>query len=128
MTRFSITLDQAINFIILSLKASKGGEIFIPKIPSFNINDLAKAVCENCTTTFDGIKAGEKLHEEMISIYDSVNTIEFDNYYIILQNIKDSRNYKNSKFVVENFSYSSNNNKKFLSINNLKKLISSFNY
>jgi UDP-N-acetylglucosamine 4,6-dehydratase len=128
MTRFSITLDQAINFIILSLKASKGGEIFIPKIPSFNITDLAKAVCEKCTTTFDGIKAGEKLHEEMISIYDSVNTIEFDNYYIILQNIKDSRNYKNSKFVVENFSYSSNNNKQFLSINNLKKLISSFNY
>jgi UDP-N-acetylglucosamine 4,6-dehydratase (inverting) len=128
MTRFSITLDQAINFIILSLKASKGGEIFIPKIPSFNITDLAKAVCEKCTTTFDGIKAGEKLHEEMISIYDSVNTIEYDNYYIILQNIKDSRNYKNSKLVVENFSYSSNNNKQFLSINNLKKLISSFNY
>ena len=128
MTRFSITLDQAINFIILSLKMSRGGEIFIPKIPSYNIMDLAKAVCQNCEITISGIKTGEKLHEEMISAYDSFNTIEFDKHYIILQNIKDSINYKNSRIVKENFSYTSNSNKEFLSINNLKKLISNFNY
>ena len=124
MTRFNITLDEAIDFVIWSLINSKGGEIFVPKIPSFYIVDLAKAVRQDCKFNFIGIRQGEKLHEEMISVNDSINTVDLGKCYAIL-NDSNFNFYKNCKFVKENFNYRSDTNQSFLNILELKKIISS---
>jgi len=110
-----------------------GGEIFIPKIPSYRILDLAKAISPNAKLRFIGIRPGEKLHEEMITVSDSINTVEFDEYYVILPNsiylswnIKDfikKSNKKIGKYCKYGFSYASNTNKDFLSVNEIRKFI-----
>jgi len=123
MTRFNITLSECINLVILSLTSSMGGEIFVPKIPSFYVYDLAKAISNDCKITFTGIRPGEKLHEEMISIYDSYNTIELSDHYIILQNLNYLKNYKKYRLLDENFSYRSDLNKIFLSKDDLRLII-----
>ena len=87
MTRFWITLDEAVNFVLMAFETMQGGEIFVPKIPSMKITDLAKAIAPNCEFDIIGIRPGEKLHESMISIDDSYNTLEFKNYFIILPSI-----------------------------------------
>ncbi len=87
MTRFWITLDEAVNFVLMAFETMQGGEIFVPKIPSMKITDLAKAIAPNCEFDIIGIRPGEKLHESMISIDDSYNTLEFNNYFIILPSI-----------------------------------------
>ena len=130
MTRFSITLDEGVNFVISSLKNMYGGEIFIPKIPSFKITDLANAISNNIKLKIIGLRPGEKLHEEMITESDAINTIEFKDYYII---VSDSEfNNVNKQFYLKknkgkpckrDFSYNSKNNKKFLNVNELRKLI-----
>ena len=84
MTRFSITLDEGVKFVINSLNKMYGGEIFIPKIPSFKITDLANAISSKIKLKIVGLRPGEKLHEEMITESDSINTIEFKHYYIIV--------------------------------------------
>ena len=131
MTRFSISLQEGVNFVIKSLAEMWGGEIFIPKIPSYNILDLAKAVNPKATIKLIGIRSGEKLHEEMLTKSDSFNSIENNDHYVILPSfdylswdkekyIKEKKlNYKNCK----PHSYNSDNNKFFLGINELKKLI-----
>jgi UDP-N-acetylglucosamine 4,6-dehydratase len=124
MTRFNITLDEAIDFVMWSLINSKGGEIFVPKIPSFYIVDLAKAVRQDCKFNFIGIRQGEKLHEEMISVNDSINTVDLGKFYAIL-NDSSFNFYKNCKFVKKNFNYRSDTNQFFLNIMELKKIISS---
>ena len=84
MTRFNITIDEAIKFVLKSMKEAFGGEIFIPKIPSYRIIDVAKAVNSKCKFELIGIRPGEKLHEEMITASDSYNSLELKDYYVIL--------------------------------------------
>ena len=134
MTRFNITLQEGVDFVLRHLETMWGGELFIPKIPSFKILDLAKAIAPRCKHKIVGIRPGEKLHEEMITITDAMNTIEFDDYFAILP---DSRliqwdinkflltsNNKQGYFCKDGFSYNSGTNQKFLSIKEIKELIS----
>jgi UDP-N-acetylglucosamine 4,6-dehydratase (inverting) len=125
MTRFSINMNEAIQFVIMALANSKGGEIFVPKIPSFYITDLAKAVGPNCKIKITGIREGEKLHEEMISKNESYRTVDMGNYYAILTG-HIFKYYKNYKCLDSNFAYKSNTNKNFLTIGQLKKIIEDF--
>lgn len=131
MTRFNITLEEAVRFVLDSLRIMKGGEIFVPKIPSFRVIDLAKAFDPNKKIKIIGMRPGEKLHEEMVSVGDSINTIEFKNSYIICpqsENIHWNKNLhlknkKGSKKLKENFSYNSGTNDNFLSVNQIKDLL-----
>ena len=125
MTRFNITINDAIELVMHAINDSYGGEIYIPKIPSYNIMDLAEAISPKSKKKFIGIRPGEKLHEEMISINDSANTFDFKKYYKIINdpNHKIYTQKKKSKKVADNFSYNSGTNKFFLSINELRKLI-----
>jgi UDP-N-acetylglucosamine 4,6-dehydratase len=84
MTRFWISLDQGVEFVIGCIERMEGGELFVPKIPSMRIVDLARAIAPDCTLDFVGIRPGEKIHEVMITEDDSRNTVEFDAYYAIL--------------------------------------------
>ena len=118
MTRFNITLKESVNFVINSLNKMKGGEIFVPKIPSYKILDVLKSIDNKAKYKVIGIRPGEKIHEELITESDSINTLEYKNYFVILPS------YKKNKLQNKNiFSYNSKNNKKFLSIKTLKKLI-----
>tara|TARA_Y100000590_G_C15700923_1_gene1006750 strand:- start:1279 stop:2283 length:1005 start_codon:yes stop_codon:yes gene_type:complete len=130
MTRFNITLKEGVNFVLFALKESIGQEIFVPKLPSYNIMDLANAVSPNIKTKIIGIRKGEKLHEEMITISDSYNTLETKKYYIVLpSNLKNSKKYLkkyNAKRLKKPFSYNSFDNIKKLSVNDIKKLLKSY--
>jgi UDP-N-acetylglucosamine 4,6-dehydratase (inverting) len=134
MTRFSITLEQGVNFVIDCLQNMWGGELFIPKIPSYRILDVAAAVVPNCKINYIGLRPGEKMHEEMITAADSYNTIEFEKYYVILPSVHDFLKWKikdflnrsskkPGKFCEKGFSYNSLDNKEYLSVAQLKKLI-----
>ncbi|MBD1139708.1 UDP-N-acetylglucosamine 4,6-dehydratase (inverting) [Pelagibacterales bacterium SAG-MED38] len=128
MTRFNISLDEAIDLVLLSLRKASGGEIFVPKLKSYRLIDVAKTIAPNAKLNFIGIRPGEKIHEEMISFTESANTIEYKNYFIILPSFRD---YKISDYIKKNggkkiakrFSYSSDKNKKYLTTSELKKLI-----
>ena len=128
MTRFNITLDDAIEMVFFSLINSIGAEIFVPKIPSFKIMDLAKSIGPNCKINFIGIRPGEKIHEEMISSSDSFNTIDIGKYFIILPKVdkktinKYKKKFKIKKFK-ENTSYNSGTNSSFLNIKQIRDLI-----
>ncbi len=125
MTRFNITLKKSIEMVLWVEKNMKGGEIFVPKIPSYRVVDLAKAFNKNAKLKNIGIRPGEKIHEEMISFSDAMNTVDLKNYYAILNDYaKKLKFYKNSKYVNKNFYYNSGNNPDFLKIQELKKLIS----
>ena len=131
MTRFNITLLEGVKMVEWALINSIGGEIFVPKIPSYNIMDLANAISEKCEKKVVGIRPGEKLHEEMISVSDAQNTVDLGNYYAILPNLKSildeyEDRYKNLNFVDEDFSYNSGTNQDFLSIKQLKKLLKEY--
>lgn len=117
MTRFNITLAQAIKFVIQCINKMKGGEIFVPKIPSYKILDLVKAVNDKKTIKYIGLRPGEKIHEEMISTTDAINSKEFKDYFIIYP----SYTKINNKKKISN--YSSNKNKHFLSIKEIRRLI-----
>mgnify|MGYP001258966824 FL=1 len=131
MTRFNITLDEGVNFVIFCLKQMWGGEIFVPKIPSYKIIDLAKAISPKAKFKYVGIRPGEKLHEEMISASDSLNTIEYSKHFVIVPNSIflnwNKKSYikkkKGGKFCRDEFSYNSKSNMKFLSILELQKII-----
>ena len=112
MTRFWLSLDDGVDFVLKSIKTMQGGEIFIPKIPSFRVIDAAKVVAPEAKINIIGIRPGEKLHEIMITEDDSFHTREFENSYVILSpDLIKSNSYKNSgKPVAENFRYSSDNN------------------
>jgi UDP-N-acetylglucosamine 4,6-dehydratase len=125
MTRFNINMNEAIQFVINALAKSKGGEIFVPKIPSFYIADLAKAVCHNCKIKIVGIREGEKIHEEMISKNESFRTVDLVNHYAILSS-HIFKYYKNYKFLDSNFAYRSNTNSNFLTVGQLKKIVKDF--
>ena len=126
MTRFNITLRKSVEMVLWVIKNMQGGEIFVPKIPSYNILDLVKAFNKNGKVKYIGIRPGEKLHEEMISLNESINTIDLGNYYAILNEFsKKNLAYKKSKFVKKNFYYNSGENPEFLKVSDLKKIIKS---
>ena len=130
MTRFSITLSEGVEFVFNSLDRMVGGEIFIPKIPSYNIMDVKNAIAPNSPTKIVGIRPGEKLHEEMITQSDAMNTIDCGNYFVILPSTLfltkekyDKENDITSKQCEYGFSYNSENNENFLSLEEIKDLI-----
>lgn len=113
MTRFWITLEQGVNFVLSSLERMVGGELFVPKIPSMNIIDLAKVIAPECKTEIIGIRPGEKLHELMITRDDARRTLEFDDYYLIQPEFyfwKRRYNHDAGKPVQEDFEYNSGTN------------------
>ena len=124
MTRFWITLDKGVQFVIDNLQRMHGGEIFVPKIPSMRVTDLAQAVAPECEIEFIGIRPGEKLHEMMITEDDARHTVEYNDYYAILPEIGiNKENYSDGEFLTDNFSYSSDNNKEWLTVEELQGLI-----
>jgi UDP-N-acetylglucosamine 4,6-dehydratase/5-epimerase len=125
MTRFWITLDQGVQFVIDNLGRMKGGEIFVPKIPSMRVVDLAKAIAPECEIEITGIRPGEKLHETMITEDDARRTLSFDTYYVIQPEFPwwKVEYAKGGKPLPEGFSYVSNTNDQWLSVEDLKNLI-----
>jgi UDP-N-acetylglucosamine 4,6-dehydratase (inverting) len=128
MTRFNITLSEGVDLVLHSLKNGWGGEIFVPKIPSYKITDLAKAIGPDCNYEIVGIRPGEKLHEEMITKSDSYSTYDLGSYFVILPqnpnwNLNEYLKYSNAKSVAKDFSYNSEENHDFLSISQIKELI-----
>ena len=131
MTRFNISLKEGVNLVLWVLKNALGGEIFVPKLQSYRITDLAKAIGPNCRYPIVGVRQGEKIHEEMITASDSQNTLEIKNIYVILPSKNNNflSYYKkkfNSSKVKKDFTYKSNSTNKFLSINDLKKILKDY--
>lgn len=122
MTRFWITIEDAVDLVINRLCDMNGGEIFVPKIPSMKISDLADVICPECEIEVVGIRPGEKLHEVLISKDESINTIELTNFYIIKSRFMQNSDY-NGTLVANNFEYTSNNNSKWITKNALKDFI-----
>ena len=128
MTRFNITLSDGVDMVIWALKHAIGSEIFVPKIPSYNILDLAEAIGPNCKNKIVGIRPGEKIHEEMITVADSASTFDLGPYYCIMPGQSDLINAYKDLFpdlvgVPSDFSYNSGNNNDFLSVMQLRDLI-----
>ncbi len=126
MTRFWISLTQGVELVIKALEEATGGETFISKIPSFKITDLAKAMYPEYPTREVGIRPGEKLHEIMVTTEDSFTTYEYDKHFIVypqvVWNDKQKVN-RNGKKVPEGFSYSSDNNTEWLSVEDIRELL-----
>lgn len=125
MTRFWITLEQGVNFVLSSMSEMRGGEIFIPKIPSMKITELAKAMSPDTAIQVIGIRPGEKLHEEMITVSDARCTFEGTDRFVILPQGENGAGYGSQKYslVGDNFSYSSDNNKEWLDVEGLNLMI-----
>lgn len=127
MTRFWISLEEGVELVFKALNESCGGETYISKIPSFKIDDLAKAIKEDIKLKEIGIREGEKLHEVMITRDDSRNTYEYENHYIIYPHFewwdKNKNDLRGGKPIEEGFEYNSENNIKWLSVEDLKKLL-----
>ena len=124
MTRFWITLEEAVDLVIKVLAEAEGGEIFVPKIPSMKITDLAKAVDPNCEIQVTGIRPGEKLHETLISKDESREVKEYDDGYVILPQFLGERSmHKKTPSMVEGFEYSSDSNNKWMDDDTLRKAI-----
>ena len=126
MTRFWISLTEGVELVIKALKEAKGGETFISKIPSFKVTDLAEAMLPGCTKKEIGIRPGEKLHEIMVTPEDSFNTYEYDKHFIVYpqvvwndRQVPDLSGVK----VEEGFSYSSGNNKEWLTVEDIRELL-----
>jgi UDP-N-acetylglucosamine 4,6-dehydratase/5-epimerase len=127
MTRFNVLLEDGVDMVIGALENAMGTEIFVPKVPSYRITDVAKAVAPNCKIKVVGIRPGEKLHEEMITSSDSATTVAFGSYYVILPVNDGVKNVYlkqlNALPVPQGFSYNSGNNPDFLSVEALRSLI-----
>jgi UDP-N-acetylglucosamine 4,6-dehydratase (inverting) len=128
MTRFNITLEEGVDMVIHAIKESWGGEIFVPKIPSYKILDVAEAVSPSCKTKVIGVRSGEKLHEEMITETDSLNTVDCGKYYIILPatpnwSLEEFLHHFKAQKVKEGFRYNSLSNDSWLSVSELRELI-----
>lgn len=123
MTRFWITLDQGVQFVLDNLERMHGGEIFVPKIPSMNIMDLAKAIAPNCETKIIGIRPGEKLHEAMIMGDDARHTVEFDTYYVIQPEFSfwSKQFAAGGKELPQGFEYTSDKNSEWLTVEDLMR-------
>ena len=131
MTRFWITLDQAVDFVLFALKDARGGELYVPKIPSMKIVDLAEAVAPKIPQTFTGAREGEKLHEIMICIEDSPHTIDLKSHYIIIPETHTHKpefldpflEGRSTTYLPQGFAYTSDNNDIWLTIKDLRKMI-----
>ena len=126
MTRFNISLKESIEMVLWSLKNCQGGEIIVPKIPSVRVIDIAKAIAPKTKIKKIGIRQGEKVHEDLITTSESFNTVDFKNYYMILQRHSRLEKFylkKKAKRVRQNFSYNSLTNNKFLNIKQIKNLL-----
>lgn len=128
MTRFNITLQEGVELVLQALRDMWGGEIFVPKIPSYRITDVAEAIGPGCRHEIIGIRPGEKLHEDMITETDGINAIEFDRYFVIqpsmpLWDAKDYCAQFGGKPCEYGFRYSSDSNKEWLTVEDLRALI-----
>jgi UDP-N-acetylglucosamine 4,6-dehydratase len=128
MTRFNISLKGGVNMVLHALKTAWGGEIFIPKIPSYKITDVAQAIGPNCTHKVIGIRPGEKIHEEMITSSDSFFTYDIGKYFVIIPQtpIWDIQNFMsefNAKLVPSGFAYNSGTNSEWETVETLRALI-----
>jgi FlaA1/EpsC-like NDP-sugar epimerase len=126
MTRFNISLEDGVEMVLWSIENAIGGEIFIPKIPSYKIETVAKAIAPNAVMQDVGIRPGEKLHEEMITISDAMNTIDIGKYYIILPTVANKQKYikhYGGHEAPENFSYNSGQNDEWVSVDEMRSLI-----
>jgi UDP-N-acetylglucosamine 4,6-dehydratase len=126
MTRFWITLEQGVNFVLQCMEKMVGGELFVPKIPSMSIMDLAGAICPDCKTEIVGVRPGEKLHEVMVTRDDARRTIDVGNFYIIQPDFHfwgRRCNWVGSRAVPEDFEYNSGTNPRFLSLDEMRELL-----
>ena len=126
MTRFWISLTEGVKLVIKALEEAKGGETFISKIPSFKITDLAQAMVPGCEMPEVGIREGEKLHEIMVTVEDSMTTYEYDKHFIVYPQMvwsETKRPQPTGKKVEDGFSYSSDNNTQWLSVEEIKELL-----
>ncbi|MFI3199919.1 MAG: UDP-N-acetylglucosamine 4,6-dehydratase (inverting) [Eubacteriales bacterium] len=126
MTRFWISLEEGVQLVIKALEEARGGETFISKIPSFRITDLAQAMLPDCPMPEVGIREGEKLHEIMVTVEDSMTTYEYDKHFIIYpQMVWDTAKMvtPTGRKVEEGFAYSSDNNTQWLSVEEMKALL-----
>ena len=128
MTRCNISLDEGVKMVLWAIEHAWGGEILVPKIPSYRITDLAQAIGPGCRHDVVGVRPGEKLHEEMITASDSFNTVDLGAYYAILPNAADYRveDYcakTGATRVAPGFSYDSGRNPEFLDVEQLRRLI-----
>jgi FlaA1/EpsC-like NDP-sugar epimerase len=133
MTRFNISLQEGVDMVLWTLEHAQGGEIFVPKIPSYRITDLAEAIGPNCERPVVGIRPGEKVHEEMITASDSFNTVDLGRYFAILPSAGDHsvESYckaHGGKPVPEGFAYNSGTNPEFLSTEQLRELIATIDH
>ena len=128
MTRFWITLEQAVKFVLSCLDRMQGGEIFVPKIPSMNIIDLARAIAPECRLDIVGIRPGEKLHETMVPEDDARNTLEYDDCFVIRAQPAHGNGHLNGnsgKPCPVGFRYSSDNNSRWLAVEELQRMVGS---
>jgi UDP-N-acetylglucosamine 4,6-dehydratase/5-epimerase len=128
MTRFNISLQEGVDMVLWSLANALGGEILVPKIPSYRITDVASAIGPNCRQVIVGVRPGEKIHEEMITASDSLNTVDLGRYYAILpsageRSVDDYIAATQARRVPVGFSYESGRNPHFLSVEELRELI-----
>ena len=128
MTRFMITLEEAVEIVWFAIKDMEGGEIYVKKIPSMKIMDIAKAIDQDAKIKKIGIRPGEKIHEQMIGEDEALYTFEYNNYYKILPAInawfKDKKRIKNGEKVSDNFNYRSDKNELWMKREDLSKWIS----
>ena len=129
MTRFNISLQEGVDMVLHALDTAWGGEIFVPKIPSYRILDVAKAIAPECKTEVVGIRPGEKIHEEMITSSDSYTTYDLGKYYAILPQVPVFRlaefiSHFGAKKVDEGFRYNSGENGEWVDAEQLRALIS----
>ncbi|QLA14907.1 UDP-N-acetylglucosamine 4,6-dehydratase (inverting) [Desulfolutivibrio sulfoxidireducens] len=128
MTRFNISLQDGVDMVLWSIENARGGELFVPKIPSYRVIDVAKAIGPECEYPVVGVRPGEKIHEEMITNSDSFNTVDLGKYYAILPTTgehspKQYCKQNGCKMVTPGFAYNSGTNPDFLSVEELRELI-----
>lgn len=131
MTRFNISLEDGVEMVLWAIENALGGEIFVPKIPSYKIETVAKAIAPNAELEYVGIRPGEKIHEEMITASDSFYTIDIGNYYAILSAGARKEKYLNhfgGKEVKKGFQYNSGENDQWVSIEEMRELIRTYVY
>ncbi|MBT9585612.1 UDP-N-acetylglucosamine 4,6-dehydratase (inverting) [bacterium] len=128
MTRFNITLQEGVDLVLLALEKAEGGEIYVPRIPSYRILDVAEAVAPNCELDFVGIRPGEKIHEDLITESDAVTTLEYANHFILAPqsenfNIPAYAQGTGGRLVARGFKYNSGSNSQWLSVEELRQQI-----
>ena len=129
MTRFNITLRQAVDFVLGALSRMQGGEVFVPRIPSYRVLDVARAIAPECRIEIIGIRPGEKLHEELITPNDAMSTIAYKDHFVILPSVLRARqlletsNGRRAHLCEYGFTYNSGSNEQFLNVSEIQTLI-----